>query len=152
MKEIELTKGYVTIVDNDTYEWAKQLKWYAKEDSNTVYAKHGCPTAVLLHRLIMGAQPGEFVDHIDGNSLNNLTSNLRICTKSENDRNRRPRKGTSIYKGVCWHKRDKKWHAQIGLSGKTIHLGYFDNEIEAAKVYDLAASEHFGKFARLNFS
>jgi hypothetical protein len=151
MKTLHLTKGYVTIVDDETYKWASQLKWYAQEDrNNLVYAKHGYPR-VSLHRLILGAQPGEFVDHIDGDGLNNRKRNLRICTNSENSMNRRPQKGTSIYKGVYWHKDNKKWRARIRLNGKLIFLGYFNNEITAARAYDKKARELFGEFANLNF-
>jgi hypothetical protein len=151
MKTLHLTKGYVTQVDNDTYKWAKQLKWCAS-DSNGVYAMHGGSPTILLHRLIMGAQPGQEVDHIDGDGLNNRKRNLRICTKAQNQRNQRPQKGgTSVYKGVYWHKDGKKWRGQIKLNGKTIYLGSFDNELDAAKVYDLAALKYHGEFANLNF-
>jgi len=154
VKEIKLTKGYVTIVDDDTYKWAKMLKWQAREVTNGVYAVHGQRSLknVHLHRLILGAQPGELVDHIDGNGLNNLMSNLRICTNAQNQRNQRPQKGgTSIYKGVYWRKDNKKWMAYIQFDRERTHLGCFNSELDAAVAYDKKARELFGEFARTNF-
>ncbi len=91
------------------------------------------------------------VDHIDGNRKNNHYENLRWASHMENSRNQRIQTSTSsVYKGVCWHKRVKKWVAQIRINGKLKHLGIFDNEREAAKVYNTAALEHFDEFAKLN--
>jgi len=80
--------------------------------------------------------------HIDHNGLNNRKSNLRICTNSQNLWNQRVRsKGGSKYKGVVWHRRDKKRIAQINPNKRHTHLGYFENEIEAAIAYDRKAVE-----------
>ena len=57
----------------------------------------------------------------------------------------------SKYKGVHWHKNHRKWLARITFEKNTIHLGYFRNEIEAAKAYDEAAKKYHGEFASLNF-
>jgi len=92
------------------------------------------------------------VDHVDGNPMNNYLSNLRWATRGENQRNCKSRSGSSSkYLGITWHKRDNKWQAQIKIEGKRKHLGYFTDEVEAAKVYDAAAREHNGEFARPNF-
>lgn len=105
-----------------------------------------------FHRVIMSAPSGMQVDHINGNTLDNRRCNLRICTSAENGRNRKPRKGgSSGYKGVCWNKPAQKWQARIMVGGKSISLGYFDDEVEAARAYDAAACEFHGDFARLNF-
>lgn len=98
----------------------------------------------------------EFLDHIDGDRLNNDISNLREATRQENSRNQKKPKSyggkqtTSIYKGVSWNKPIKKWISYIWIDGKNKHLGCFDSEIEAAKSYDHAAVESFGEFARVN--
>ena len=92
------------------------------------------------------------VDHKDRNCLNNHLSNLRWCTQKENQRNRSKNKnGTSMYKGVCFNKRSNKWLAQIQHNRQKIHLGYFNDEAEAARAYDRKASELFREFAVLNF-
>jgi hypothetical protein len=58
---------------------------------------------------------------------------------------------TSQYKGVSFFKRDQNWHAQIMLNSKQIHIGYFEDEIDAARAYDTKAKELFGTFAKTNF-
>jgi hypothetical protein len=105
-----------------------------------------------MHRQIMNAPEGLLVDHIDGNGLNNQKNNLRLCSSAQNARNRRPTsKPYSKYKGVSWHKRNKKWEVRIAKSGKSTYLGTFEDELEAALAYDRKAEELFGEFAYLNF-
>jgi len=94
---------------------------------------------------------GMVVDHLDGNSLNNRKSNLRVCTVSQNHQNRRWTYGSSRYKGVWWNKKMKKWVAGITLKRKYIFIGHFADEVAAAKAYDRKAAELFGEFAYLNF-
>lgn len=89
------------------------------------------------------------VDHINGNKLDNRKSNLRICTDAENARNSSKKSGN--FKGVQWRSDKHKFRARIMDNGKEIFIGYFTNEIEAAKAYDTKAKELFGEFARLNF-
>ena len=92
------------------------------------------------------------VDHKDRNSLNNHLSNLRWCTRKENQQNRSKHKnGTSLYKGVCFHKTANKWVARIKHDGHHIYLGLFTDEAEAGRSYDLKAIELFKEFAVLNF-
>lgn len=95
---------------------------------------------------------GKGIDHRDGNGCNNRRSNLRFATKSENGMNQRKRENTSsIYKGVYFHKPSGKWLAHIMINGKSIHLGYFVDEIDAAKAYDAKAIVLFKEFTNLNF-
>ena len=92
------------------------------------------------------------VDHKDRNSLNNHISNLRWCSKRQNNQNRSKRKNSaSIYKGVYFKKKSNKWVAQIQHNRQKIYLGYFNDEAEAARAYDRKASELFREFAVLNF-
>ena len=110
-----------------------------------------------IHRLVANAfilnlTDLPCVDHKDRNSLNNHISNLRWCTKKENNQNRSKRKNTtSMYKGVYFNKALNKWHAHIQHNGRSIHLGYFLDEADAGRAYDRKADELFGVFAHLNF-
>ncbi len=152
MKQIKLTQGKVTLVDDSDFEWLNQWKWYARRHRNTYYAtRHFSPRR--MHRLILNAQTAQEIDHKDRDGLNNQRKNLRFCTHGQNKMNSTKRtNGSSIYKGVCWHKRDKRWRAKITLNGKQKQLGSFISEMKAAKAYDKAALELFGAFAKLNFS
>lgn len=94
-----------------------------------------------------------FTDHADGNQLNNQRYNLRPSTKAQNCSNRKIRKNnnSSKYVGVCWKKENNKWCAVISHQNKSLWLGYFKNEEEAAKEYDNAALKLKGNFSVLNF-
>ena len=159
MKTINLSKGYETIVDDDMYNYLNQWKWSAQKGRNTYYAVHsskpqnGKQKSICMHREILGLKAGDgrHTDHINGDGLDNRRCNLRICTRSQNHQNRHSIRGTSQFKGCSWYKRDKNWEVSITLNSRKIHLGYFDNEIEAAKAYDKKAGELFGEFAKCNF-
>ena len=155
MKTIELTKNMVALVEDRDFEWLNQWKWFTDKRRSTFYAArktrkpNGQWTTTRMHRVIMQAQKGQQIDHRNGNGLDNRRFNLRFCTHTQNQQNREPQKSRSRYKGVCWHKRNKKWQAQI-KGNKKHYLGCFDNEIKAAEAYNRKASELFGEFANLN--
>ena len=91
------------------------------------------------------------VDHRDRNKLNNNYENLRWCSSGQNNMNRTKRnRCSSVYKGVSWNKRNRKWQANIKIDGKQKHLGLFEDEKEAAKMYNEKAIELYGDFANLN--
>ncbi len=88
--------------------------------------------------------PGLEIDHIDRDKLNNLPTNLRPLTHSQNIANRgRQKNNTSGYVGVHFHKPSKKWIAGIMVMQKPIHLGYFLTREEAAIAVNRAYAEHF---------
>jgi hypothetical protein len=141
-------------VDAQDYGRVSQYQWCAVQKPRTWYAKtiHRDGTILSMHRMVANAPKGLFVDHINHNGLDNRKLNLRLCTNAQNQQNSRPRSGgTSKYKGVHWHKARKKFCARIHFNKKSIHIGYFKDEIEAAKAYDKKAKELFGEFAYLNF-
>jgi hypothetical protein len=85
------------------------------------------------------------VHHRDHNGLNNLL----VCTPRQHMAARGPCGGASRFIGVCRH--GNKWEAQIRCRGKVYYLGFFDDEVEAAKARDRKAYELHGAFAYLNF-
>jgi hypothetical protein len=109
----------------------------------------------VVHRLAWflyyGVWPKDQIDHINNVRDDNRIVNLREATASENHGNRKFFEGgSSKYKGVHWYKQTCKWHAQIRINYKKIHLGSYDNEKEAALAYNKAALETFGEFAKIN--
>lgn len=78
--------------------------------------------------------------------------NCRWTTRTNNNLNRRKSKGfSSKYIGVCWIVKNKKWKASITVAKKDYIIGYYSNEIEAAKARDSYCKEHFPNIATLNF-
>lgn len=91
------------------------------------------------------------IDHIDGNRSNNAIANLRIADKTLNGFNREKKsESSSVFKGVLWSKKYGKWESKITANGKRKHLGYFNDEQEAAHAYNKAAIYLHGEYARLN--
>jgi hypothetical protein len=152
-------KGWFALVDDEDYVWLSQYRWNANVRKGQTYAYRWVERVgdklILrsMHREIMGAVPGQVVDHRNRNGLDNRLENLRFCTNGQNAANgKKHRNGiTSRFKGVAWdHDRDR-WRAKIRVNGKTIHLGRFTDEVSAATAYDVGARKYFGEFARLNF-
>lgn len=161
MLKIALTQNQFALVDDADFKWLNQFKWYALKSCDTHYACRkayidGKKRMIAMHRIILGLTfaDGKHTDHIDGDGLNNSRSNLRVCTRQENGFNQRPQRRitSSRFKGVSWIKREERWQAYIKYEGECKFLGYFDDEIDAAKAYDRNAQRLFGEFARLNFS
>lgn len=152
--EIQLTKNQVCYVDSVDAEQSL-CNWIALTSRGTWYAlRNYMEKPLLLHRVIASKMldrelgHDEFIDHIDGDTLNNRRANLRIVTHSQNCMNRKVTSAnTSGYKGV-WN-RGNRWYAGIKIQGKRIHLGSFDTAEEAYAAYCEAAQEIHGEFARL---
>ena len=151
-RRIPLTRGKFALVDAKDYYRLSKFNWCINSNGCTFYAARCCAgRTVMMHRVIMKPPEHLFVDHIDHNGLNNTRSNLRLCTQAQNNCNTSSRMGNSKYKGVYWNRARKKWVAAIRFRGKTYDLGYFTDEIAAARAYDKKASQLHRQFACLNF-
>lgn len=158
MKKIPLTQGQFAIVDDEDYEALSKVKWYASKTPNTYYAnrckekRDGKQIKVPMHRQILNAPSNLIVDHINHDGLDNRRENLRLCTHTDNMRNRKINyNNRSGFKGVTWDKTHKKWRPNIQVDGKDMFLGYHFCIIKAAKIYDENARKFFGDFAKTNF-
>lgn len=158
MKEIPLTRGYTALVDDADWPFLSLRKWTAcVKPSGNVYAvsyfrENGKVKVLRMHTLVSGISSLQEIDHVDGNTLNNQSRNLRACSRSENCRNTRNHLDAFCkYKGVDFHRASKSFRARIYVLGERIHLGLFDKELDAAHAYDSAALKYFGEFARINF-
>lgn len=104
----------------------------------------------LIHRLIFLYHHGylpEFVDHIDGDKLNNRIENLRECTRSQNMYNQKKTKtNTSGVKGVSWYKNRGKWKSQCRVNGKVHYLGMYDDLSDAEKAVKEFREKQHGEF------
>ena len=149
MKKIKLTKGRFALVDDDDFEYLNQSNWNAVHNPNEdTFRVVG---TITMSRIIMKCPADFVVDHINHDTLNNCKDNLRIVTRSQNMMNQTPQKNTSSkFKGVYWSYKSNKWITQIFFKGKHIHLGCFDDEVLASRVYNVMAKYLFGKYARLN--
>lgn len=154
-RAVPLTQGKHTIIDEEDWDRVGPFKWWVQRSLNTWYARRherdqdGKKRLVALHRFLLCAPPGTFVDHINGDGLDNRKANLRFATHSQNHQNRRRRgKGRSRYKCVSFQ--GSTWRAYIFVNKRLLNLGRFHAEEEAARAYDAAAREHFGEFACTN--
>lgn len=149
MRRIKLTNSNkVALIDDKDYELVSKLKWRLHGRGVNLYARTSLDgKKPMMHRLILNPPSGMDVDHINHNGLNNRRYNIRICTRTQNQANSKPRKGTSKYKGVLWSNTEKKWRAFIRINSKGRTIGRFDSELEATKAYKKAAIECFGEFA-----
>jgi len=166
MKEIHLSQGYVTLVDDEFYEMLNLVKWQSrvmrKKDGSikAVYAARCTWCSVKkkyrserMHWIIADWCGQGEVDHIDGDGLNNTMGNLRIASSKQNSMNQKKRcrkdggVPTSRFKGVCWHNGAGKWMARVGGE----YLGVFDKEEDAARRYDEEAQSMYGEYSKLNF-
>lgn len=164
MRDIRLSNGMVAMVDDEDYDILIKYRWhyrvYKSKNKNTGYAmawiRHddGKKRWVFMHRMVLGLRREDniIVDHKDDDTLHNYKSNLRKCTIGQNNmaRNILRDNKQSKYKGVCRTRNKRRWRATISCNDKTVYIGTFDNEEDAALAYNIKAMELYGEFAYLN--
>jgi hypothetical protein len=146
--------GFETVVDEDVYYQIRLVSWRIhKPGKSPLYVCgniHG--KVVFLHHFVLNVPKGSGlkVDHWNGDTLDNRRENLRLCTDSQNQANRSDSRGTSQFKGVHLDRDTGHWVAAICKDRKSIHLGTFETEEDAARAYNAEALSLFGEFACLN--
>jgi hypothetical protein len=149
--ELELTQGYVGLIDESDAEMVGVCNWrtaIGKRDSYA-YARgfpfRGTNKAVRLHRFLLGTD--DMVDHINRNGIDNRRCNLRVITQPQNMANRAVNKNKVVpFKGVV------QQGNRFSATCRGTRLGTFSNAIEAALAYDAAAIRIFGEYAATNAS
>lgn len=167
MKTIRLTQEKSALVDDGDFKELSKYSWCASYCRTTkshiakrTVSKDGKKHSIKMHRQIMGVtDPKVLIDHKNQDTLDNRRENLRICDHSQNQHNKKKKLNcSSKYKGVSWKGSYSKWQACIYVPntegsgrGKQKHLGYFEDEKDAALAYAYAALKCFKEFASFNF-
>lgn len=152
-KEIPLTQNLYAIIDDEDYERINKYRWCASGNhASGIYAVTVIDKQYVgMHRFLLQPNLGQDVDHRNRKTLDNRKSNLRICSRSQNNGNSISKGGISKYKGVSYNSLRNKWRATIVKDKRQYCLGYYMEEIDAVKAYDAAARIIFKEFALTNF-
>lgn len=150
---IPLTKGMFSVVDYEDYVEFIKRNWTTKESGGKkFYAVFRNGKDILkMHRLITNCPDGKMVDHINGDTLDNRRSNLRVCSSHENQCNQKLNsRNASGYRGVFWDNGRGKWCAKINCKGKQITAGYFESKENAATAFNFLSAKYHGEFGTYN--
>lgn len=124
-------KEKFALIDGEDFEKVRKYRWR--------FDNRGCGYAsskkISMHRLIMNAPKGMEVDHLNGDGLDNRKINLRICSHSENTKNRTRinKNNTSTQTGVYWMSHVKQWGVRFRKDYKLRHYGSYKNKEDAIK-------------------
>jgi len=149
----KIGQGQFAIIDDEYVDLCQRYKWYLSRRGYALTGIYleGKRRHLYLHHLVCPRPEGMCIDHIDRVKLNCLKANLRVATITQNNRNRdRLLRNKSGYIGVSWYKRFRKYRSGITYNRCGIAIGYFDDAIEAAYVYDQVSLQLFGEFAHTN--
>ena len=150
-----LKDGRAVLVDDEDFDRVSKLSWHASKDGYVMHKikrEGNRVDTIYLHRFVLNARPGFKVDHKNRNPADCQKHNLRQTDDSLNQANSNKRQGTtsSRFKGVYFYRAYGRWKAQLRFNGQRLFLGHFDEEIDAAKAYNVAALQCFGEHANLN--
>jgi HNH endonuclease len=165
--EINLTykEDTIVVLIDPNFEYLFSLyKWYPHKIKERFYIQRTIELprtgdkkrhrrTVFLHREIMGVLDSKhYIDHVNGNTLDNRLINMRICDARNNTLNSKAKRRHKVgYKGVYFDKRKKQpWYVQLWVRGGVYSKSGFRTRNEAALYYNQLAREHFGEFAYLN--
>lgn len=143
---VGLTKGFVALLDADSVADVAKWNWNASTGNGKVYARRANGgKGYLMHRLMCKVSKRDVVDHISGDTLDNRSSNLRVCSHNENLWNSRAH-GATASKGVSQDTKTGRFFASICFNGKRLNLGSYETEREAAIAYYAASKVAQGEF------
>lgn len=135
-------KGVEFFIDLDDFNSIKNYTWHSYVTTKGKTYVRCSYLKESLHRFLLDPPKDKVVDHINGNTLDNRRSNLRVCTHTENMQNQKLRTNNSTgVTGVS--KCGKRYRAVIRVNKKDIHLGVYDTLDEAKKVRKEAEAKYF---------
>jgi hypothetical protein len=157
MRKIELTRGQKALVDDDFFDTYGHIKWYAAENKGRYYARNSSlgegKRGIYLHNFIMGNPKNKCwqIRFKNGNTLDCRKENLMFIRRSDNtqqtSKTQKRRSKTSEFLGVS---HVNYYASRIKCDGRTINIGKFKTEKEAAIAYNTYAKKFFGDKAKLN--
>ena len=136
------------LISKEDEELLKQYRILFDKNSGYFRVYLGKGEYTYLHRLIVNAQKGDIVDHIDRNRQNNTRENLRIVTRATNNYNKEIK--NKLGRGIYFDKFGNRFRACISHENKTLKLGSFKTLIEAKEAYNKKAVELRGDDAYLH--
>jgi len=149
--KIDIAGGSVALVDPEDAHLVRQYRWHRGGTKNRYAAANIDGKTTYMHRVIMATVPGEIVDHIDGDPLNNRRSNLRLVSRSENAANMTNTSNATGYRGVAYFPEKRKYQGRLQKDGGVYRGPYRKSPEQAANDFDALARGLFGQCATYNF-
>lgn len=146
---IAITSNNIEFLIDAEDKWVlENYCWSTNCDNYLVSKSRNEDKYVLLHRIILNCNDKRVVDHINGNTLDNRKSNLRIVTRTQNNMNKCIQSNnTSGVTGVYFENKSGRWYSQITVNDKTYNLGCFDNFEDAVAARKAAEEKYFGEYS-----
>lgn len=147
---MKTNNGYEFLIDLEDLNKVKDICWCSDKKGYLLGWDTNLKKMVKLSRLIMNCPDGLFVDHIGGNEsiYDNRKQNLRICTNTQNQWNRKEAKNnTSGHKSVFWVEKNHKWMVRMCINGKRKSFGYYSDFDEACAMQEKIENQLCGEFS-----
>ena len=151
-----LNSSNVVLLDDEDFFKIGRWKWVLHKSWNHIQLSEHQGSGVKvkperLENILLNPPKGLYVFHKNGNPFDCQRKNLILLTHSQLEATKPPTKANeSGFKGVSFNNRKQMWEATIRDNNKKLHLGYYPNPFEAARVYNNEATRVHGEYAYLN--
>lgn len=146
-----LPDGTVFLFDADQLDRIGNTKWYRCHNKKYDLVYIADRKGRAIHRYLMECPAGYEIDHINLNTMDNRSCNLRVCTHQQNQCNQPlQRNNTSGTSGVSYFAPRGKYRARIKYFQRDIHLGYYASYVEAVQARNVGVEIMFGEFGQYN--